>query len=72
MYIVPWNKFTYPFLALYFGFRYTKGANLKLIKLILEQIKYSLSLDKLSLPNISLRKLVNITGDDAKLRMGRW
>ena len=71
MYLVPWNRFTYPILVLIIGIRYTKGVNKKLFMMIVEHIKFSLSIVNLSLPNKSLRKIVNISGDDAQLRMGR-
>ena len=71
MYIIPWNSLTYPFLVLIIGCKFTKGVNKKLLIMIFEHIKYSFSFVNLSLPNKSLRKIVNISGDDAQLRMGR-
>ena len=38
--------------------------------MIVEHIKYSFSSNNLSLANKSLRKIVNISGEDAQLRMG--
>ena len=71
MYIIPWNSFTYPVLVLIFGIKYTKGLNKIFFKMIVEHIKFSLSFFNLSLPTISLRKIVNITDDDSLIRRGR-
>ena len=45
--------------------------NKKFLLMVVEHIKYSFSSNNLSLPNKSLRKIVNISGEDAQLRMGR-
>ena len=71
MYIIPWNSFTYPILVLIFGIRFAKGVNKKFLLMIVEHIKFSLSFVNLSLPDKSLRKIVNISGEDAQLRTGR-
>ena len=71
MYIIPWNSFTYPVLVLIIGIKYSKGVNKKFLLMVVEHIKYSFSSNNLSLPKKSLRKIVNISGEDAQLRMGR-
>ena len=71
MYILPWNSLTYPFLVLIIGYKFTKGVNKKLLILIFEHIKYSFSFVNLSFPNKSLRKIVDISGEDAQIRRGR-
>ena len=71
MYIVPWNRFTYPILCIIIGMRFTKGLNRKLFLMVVEHIKFSFISKNIQLPKESLRKLVNITDDDAQLRIGR-
>ena len=75
--LFPWNKYTYPFLALIIA--YKESQNIKwYFKLIFEHILWSIKMTlksnrKLNLPEISLRKVVNITDNDetVELRKGR-
>ena len=71
--LIPWNKITYPFLALIIAKKESK--NLKwFFKMIIEHITWSLKkFDKSKLPAKTLRKIVNITDTDETLeiRKGR-
>ena len=71
--LLPWNKFTYPFIVVMIAFKESKNAK-QFIKLIFDHLKWSLSiLKKVNLPKETLRKIVNIEKTDAslELRQGR-
>jgi len=72
-YLIPWNKYTYPFLVFFIALRSSKGFNKKFFKLIGEHLIFSLKLKKLDLPKKTLRKLDigQATDEDILLRMGR-
>ena len=71
--LIPWNKITYPFLALLIAIKESK--NLKLFfKMIIEHLIWSLKkFDTSKLPTTTLRKVVNILDKDETLeiRKGR-
>lgn len=73
MTMIPWNKYTYPFIAIILAWKEKK--NLKwFFKLIFEHFYWSVNfLKKLNLPNITLRKIVKIPQNDPTfdLRKGR-
>ena len=71
--LLPWNKFTYPFIAVMIAFKESKNAK-QFLKLIFDHLKWSLSiLKKVNLPKETLRKIVNIEKTDTslELRQGR-
>ena len=71
--LLPWNKFTYPFLCLLIA--YKESMNIKwFFKLIIEHLIWNFKkFDKKDLPSLSLRKIVNISDEDdtLELRKGR-
>ncbi len=71
--LLPWNKYTYPFICILIA--YKESMNLKwFFKLIFEHLIWNFKkFDKKDLPNLSLRKIVNITDNDdtLELRKGR-
>ncbi len=71
--LLPWNKFTYPFLCIIIAFREAK--NLRwFVKMIFEHILWSAKkFNEDDLPKKTLRKIVNITDNDetVELRKGR-
>tara|TARA_Y100000816_G_C26088958_1_gene575128 strand:+ start:178 stop:1992 length:1815 start_codon:yes stop_codon:yes gene_type:complete len=73
MAMLPWNKFTYPLIAVLLAWKEKK--NLKwFFKLVFEHLLWSLNFfKKLNLPNITLRKVVKIPKNDPafELRKGR-
>ena len=70
---MPWNKYTYPFICILIA--YKESMNLKwFFKLIFEHLIWNFKkFDKKDLPNLSLRKIVNISDNDdsLELRKGR-
>lgn len=71
--LLPWNKFTYPFLCLLIAYKESK--NIKwFFKLIFEHIIWNFKkFDPNDLPNQTLRKIVNIPdkNETVELRKGR-
>ena len=71
--LIPWNKITYPFLALLIAIKESK--NLKwFFRMIIEHLIWSLKkFDTSKLPTTTLRKVVNILDKDETLeiRKGR-
>ena len=75
--LLPWNKFTYPFLCVLIAYHETKNLN-GFLKLIFEHITWSLKwsfkdFNKVELPEVTLRKIVKIpdTDESLELRKGR-
>ena len=72
--LLPWNKFTYPFLCVIIAVHEAKSIKWTL-KLIFEHLVWSIKKapDLSKLPSITLRKTVNITDKDftLELRKGR-
>ena len=72
--LLPWNKFTYPFLCIIIAIHEAKSIKWT-IKLIFEHLVWSFKKapDLSKLPSITLRKTVNITDKDftLELRKGR-
>lgn len=75
--LVPWNKYTYPFLCILIAWKETKKVNW-FFKLIIEHILWSIKwsfkdFNKVVLPEKTLRKIVKITDtdDSLELRKGR-
>ena len=69
--VLPWNRLTYPFLALMIGYNHTKGINRKFFELLFEHLKYSFNEKRHIFENKSLRKTVTVEGEDKILRLGR-
>ena len=71
--LLPWNNLTYPFLCVLIA--YYESDNIKwFFKLIIEHLIWNFKrFNPDDLPDITLRKIVNITDDDAtlELRKGR-
>ncbi len=70
---MPWNKFTYPFLLIIVAYRESKNYRF-FFRLIFEHLKWSFNISKkINLPNITLRKIVNIsdTSESLTIRKGR-
>jgi anaerobic magnesium-protoporphyrin IX monomethyl ester cyclase len=75
--LLPWNKFTYPFLCILIAYHETKGFKW-FFKLIFEHMIWSLKwsfkdFNKVNLPEVTLRKIVKIpdTDESLELRKGR-
>jgi len=69
--LIPWNKFTYPFLMILVAFKERKNTRW-FFKLILDHIVWNLNLfKKINLPKITLRKIVNINDIDETLEIRR-
>ena len=71
--LMPWNKFTYPFLLIIVAYRESKNYRF-FFRLIFEHLKWSFNISKkINLPNITLRKIVNIsdTSESLTIRKGR-
>jgi len=69
--LFPWNKFTYPFIAVLIA--YKESQNIKwFFKMIFEHIKWSLNFfKKINLPKETLRKIVMIKDKDESLEIRR-
>ena len=69
--LLPWNKFTYPFIIVLIAFKEAKNTKW-FFKLIFDHIKWSLNIfKKINLPKETLRKIVNIKDTDASLEIRR-
>ena len=71
--LIPWNKFTYPFLAILIAYKESKNAKW-FFKIIIEHIIWSFKkFDSSNLPKETLRKIVNVKDKDEtlELRKGR-
>ena len=68
---LPWNKFTYPFIAVLVAFKEAKNTKW-FFKLIFDHIKWSFNIfKKVNLPQVTLRKIVKIQDTDASLEIRR-
>ena len=69
--LLPWNKFTYPFIVVLIAFKEAKSIKW-FFKLIFDHIKWSFNIfKKVNLPKVTLRKIVKIRDDDASLEIRR-
>ena len=71
--ILPWNKWTYPLIAIYLSKKHSNTFG-EMCKLLLDHLIWSIKIfSRISLPEVSLRRLVNITDNDETvlLRQGR-
>ena len=69
--LLPWNKFTYPFIIVLIAFKEAKNTKW-FFKLIFDHILWSLNIfKKINLPKETLRKIVNIKDTDASLEIRR-